>query len=197
MGKYITLIFVPLIISCIQTTHSKSGEGEKQTFLDSIFVANPQFVTDGFDFPVGKPNAKHYYNAQKFKVNNHLGDDWNGTGGGNTDLGDPIYSIANGYVRQAKDEGTGWGNVIRIIHQLPNGTYMESLYAHCQEMKVTQGELVNRGQKIATSGNANGTYYAHLHLEIRTDIDMPLGGGYSSDTAGFVDPTWFIENNRP
>ncbi|WP_240642318.1 hypothetical protein [Nonlabens xiamenensis] len=28
-----------------------------------------------FDFPVGKPEAKGYYNAQAFGVNDHLGDD--------------------------------------------------------------------------------------------------------------------------
>lgn len=162
---------------------------------DSLFSKNPTFVADQFDFPVGKPDAKGYYNAQKFKKNNHLGDDWNGNGGGNSDLGDPIYSIANGYVTQALDEGTGWGNVIRIIHKMPDGTYVESLYAHCDKMLTQEGKFVKRGDQIATIGNANGIYYAHLHLEIRTQIDMELGGGYSSDTTGFVDPTWFIKQH--
>jgi hypothetical protein len=45
-------------------------------------------ICDGFDYPVGKPNGKGYYNAQKFGENTHLGEDWNGVRGGNSDLGD-------------------------------------------------------------------------------------------------------------
>jgi len=71
-------------------------------------------VANQFDYPVGKPDAKGYYNAQKFGVNLHLGEDWNAVTGGNSDLGDPIFSIANGFVDFAEDVGGGWGNVIRI-----------------------------------------------------------------------------------
>ena len=71
-----------------------------------------------FDFPVGKPNADGYYNAQSFGENSHLGDDWNATTGGNTDLEDPIYSIGVGKVVFAKDLAGGWGNVVRIVHHL-------------------------------------------------------------------------------
>ena len=62
--------------------------------------------------------------------NDHLGEDWNGVRGGNTDLGDPIYSIAHGYVSFAKNIGGGWGNVIRITHYINPNRKVESLYAH-------------------------------------------------------------------
>lgn len=194
-------IFPLLLASCIESSFSGNHETHKVNTpylnpYDSIFIQNPAYIADQFDFPVGKPNAKGYYNAQKFKKNNHLGDDWNGTGGGNTDFGDPVYCIANGYIKQAQDEGPSWGNVIRIIHKMPDGSYVESLYAHCDTMLVDEGQMIKRGDKIATIGNANGIYYAHLHLEIRTRIDMELGGGYSPDTTGFVDPTWFINQRR-
>ena len=157
-------------------------------------------VADGFDFPVGKPNAKGYYNAQKFGRNNHLADDWNGRGGGNTDLNDPVYAIADGIVVQSKNFRGGWGRVMRILHN--SGTrkkpvYVESLYAHMRTLLVKPGMLVTRGQKIGTIGNANGVYWAHLHLEIRTSINMPLGQGYSRDTMGYTDPTKFIKRHRP
>lgn len=163
-----------------------------------LFRSNPDYVSDGFDFPVGPPNAKGYYNAQKFGKNDHLGDDWNGTGGGNTDLGDPIFSVANGYVSSAVSHGFGWGNVIRVIHYLKEeDIFVESLYAHCDTMLVKTGDWIKRGEQLGTIGNANGTYWAHLHLEIRTEVDMGLGGGYSEETEGFSDPTQFIKNNRP
>ncbi len=53
-----------------------------------------------------------------------------------------------------------------------------------------------KGTQIATIGNNKGMYYAHLHLEIREEIGMSIGGGYSSDTTGYVDPTEFIKQNR-
>lgn len=157
-------------------------------------------ITKGFDFPVGKPNGRGYYNAQKFKRNNHLGDDWNGIKGGNSDLNDPIYAIADGIVTYARLEHLHWGRVIRIIHN--KGTadkpdYVESIYAHVRKVLVKPGMLVRRGQKIATIGTANGAYLAHLHLEIRTEINKPLGVGYSKFTSGYVDPTRFIKSNRP
>lgn len=155
-----------------------------------------EYIARHFDFPVGKPDAKGYYNAQKFGANSHLGDDWNAVTGGNTDLGDPIYSIANGYVSSAEDMAGGWGNVIRIIHKLPDGIIVESLYAHCDTILIKKGDWVKRGTQIGTIGNVDGLYYAHLHFEIRSKINMPLGGGYSDNTEGYLDPTTFIKKHR-
>jgi murein DD-endopeptidase MepM/ murein hydrolase activator NlpD len=152
--------------------------------------------TVGFDFPVGKPNAKGYNNAQKFTKNNHLGEDWNGNGGGDSDLGDPIYSIANGYVVDAKNHKGSWGNVIRIIHYISENNQIESLYAHCNAINVKKGDYVSKGDKIGTIGNNNKQYWAHLHLELRSEVGLPIGGGYSSDTKGYLNPTAYIKNNR-
>ncbi|KAA1247049.1 murein hydrolase activator EnvC [Aquimarina sp. RZ0] len=161
---------------------------------DSLFAKHPDFIAPNFDFPVGKPNATGYYNAQKFTENNHLGDDWNGIGGGNSDLGDAVYSIANGYVSFAQHIKGGWGNVIRIVHRY-EGNYYESVYAHCQTIKVKEGDLIKKGTLIGTIGTANGIYLAHLHLEIRDNIFMDIGGGYAEDTKGYIDPTKFIQRN--
>ncbi|VAW74513.1 hypothetical protein MNBD_GAMMA12-211 [hydrothermal vent metagenome] len=155
---------------------------------------------DGFDFPVGKPNARRYYNAQKFTRNNHLGDDWNGLGGGNTDLHDPVYAVANGIVVQSKNFHGGWGRVVRILHNIGSQKkpkYVESLYAHMRTALVKPGRVVKRGQKIGTIGNANGVYWAHLHLELRVIINKALGNGYNSNTHGFTNPTTFIKQHRP
>lgn len=160
-----------------------------------IFKNNLGYKSDGFDFPIGKPDAKGYYNAQKFQENNHLGDDWNGVGGGNSDLGDPIYSAANGYISEVKDYEGGWGNVVRIIH-LHDDTLYQTVYAHCDTVLVAERQFIKKGEQIATIGNCNGHYLAHLHLEIRDDIDMDIGPGYSTETTGYLDPTDFINKNR-
>ncbi|MEL7531455.1 MAG: M23 family metallopeptidase [Bacteroidota bacterium] len=181
---------------------SASPQAKDQTPIDTVSViaeAEPTLpLADGFDFPVGPPDAKKYYNAQPFGENLHLGDDWNGRGGGNSDLGDPVYSVARGLVVEANDFGGGWGNVLRIVHQLDSaGRQVESLYAHLDTILLEEGDFVERGDQIATIGNANGAYWAHLHLEIRAKVGLALGGGYSQNTDGYLDPTLFIREHRP
>ena len=166
----------------------------KYHYQDSLFNKHPELIAEDFDFPVGKPDGKGYYNALKFKEDGHLGDDWNGVGGGNSDLGDPIYAIANGYVSHAEELGGGWGNVVRIIHKYKN-TYYQSVYAHCQTVNVTKGDFIEKGESIGAIGNADGIYLAHLHLEIRDDIFMEIGGGYAEDTTGYLNPTKFIKEH--
>ena len=61
-------------------------------------------VTDGFDLPVGKPDGEGYYVFRGFYPNAHMGEDWNGNGGGNTDLGDPVYATADGVVVYSQEE---------------------------------------------------------------------------------------------
>lgn len=152
-------------------------------------------LSDGFDFPIGKPDAKGYYNAQKFGDNNHLGDDWNGNGGGDTDLGDDVFSCANGIVFFAEDLKGGWGNVVRILHNIGSEdepVWIESVYAHLDKINVKENQIVKRGDKIGTIGTAHGIYKAHLHLEIRDEVGMKIGPGYSKNTDGFLAPTEFI-----
>ena len=67
-------------------------------------------LADGFDFPVGKPDGKGYYKSRGLRLATprHLGEDWNGNGGGNSDLGDPVYSIGLGLVTYADDARGRW-----------------------------------------------------------------------------------------
>jgi len=166
----------------------------------SIFSKHTSFISDGFDFPVGKPNAHQYFKAREFGEKKHLGEDWNGLSGGNTDLGDPVYSAANGVITFAENVCCGWGNTIRVVHQVPDdpeNQYVESIYSHLHNVQVQVGDLVNRGQKIGTIGTANGQYSAHLHFEIRNFVGMSLGPGYSDDTFGYLVPTKYINQYRP
>jgi len=177
-------------------TNTAASENEIITQNKTVFEYDLSYIADSFDFPVGKPNAHGYYNAQKFQENRHLGDDWNAVTGGNSDLGDPIYAIANGYIKLAQNYGGGWGNVIRIIHKMPNGQMVESLYAHCDTIFVKEQQWVTKGTTIGTIGNADGQYLAHLHFEIRDDLTLPIGPGYADITKGYLNPTKFINAHR-
>jgi len=152
-----------------------------------------------FDFPLGNENGAFAYNAQPFTQNRHLGDDLNGIGGENSDFGDPIFAVADGRVLLARDAGRGWGNVVIILHAyVENGArkYVQSYYAHMDTMMVSAGDDVQRGQQIATVGNANGQYLAHLHFEMREFLTPFIGPGYRQDTRGWINPSEFIAKHR-
>jgi murein DD-endopeptidase MepM/ murein hydrolase activator NlpD len=152
-----------------------------------------------FDFPIGSENAALTYNAQPFTQNRHLGDDLNGIGGENSDLGDPVYALADGRVLMAKEAGPGWGNVIILLHAYEeNGArkYVQSYYAHVDEILVKAQQTVRRGEQIATVGTAGGKYWAHLHFEMREFTTPFIGPGYREDTRGWIDPSAFIASHR-
>jgi hypothetical protein len=152
-----------------------------------------------FDFPLGNEHGAMAYNAQPFKQNMHLGDDLNGIGGENSDLGDPVFAVADGRVLVARDGGPGWGNVIIILHAYKENAarrYIQSYYGHVQTMLVAAGEDIHRGQQIATVGTGGGKYLAHLHFEMREFITPFLGAGYRKDTRGWLNPSAFIQAHR-
>jgi murein DD-endopeptidase MepM/ murein hydrolase activator NlpD len=153
---------------------------------------------DGFDFPVGAPDAEGYYDAQPFGVNQHLGQDWNGEGGGDTDLGDPVHVAANGVVTMAEDREGGWGKVVMVVHHREGEEgLVETLYAHLDEIDVQAGQVLTRGEQLGTIGDAHGVYIPHLHFELRERAGLGLGPGYALDKPGWVDPQAFIEAHRP
>lgn len=162
--------------------------------VEKFFSKNPEYLSDGFDFPVSKPNAKGYIDKQPFGKNFHLGEDWNAAG--RNDYGDPVYSVSHGVVKFAGKEGPGWGNVVVITHRLPNGKWINSLYAHLSQMNVTAGDKIRKGKKIGKIGDADGRYGPHLHFELREDFFLPTGPGYDRDPKGYLNPKEFIRKNR-
>lgn len=157
-------------------------------------------LADGFDMPVGKPDAKGYYRARGFRNNGHLGEDWDGVGGGDTDLGDPVYVIGDGVVVFARDCHQGWGNVVIVRHAYRDALgshYIDSLYGHLDRFLVKRGQTVKRGQQIATIGNAHGLYDAHLHLEIRKNLEIGMSRDkFAKDSSNYYDPSQFITAHR-
>ena len=157
-------------------------------------------LADGFDYPVGKPDAQGYYKARGFRSHGHLGEDWDGVRGGDTDLGDPIYSIGDGIVVFARDCHMGWGNVVIVRHTYREGGTIkdvDSLYGHLNTMVVRRGQVVARGQRIATMGTAHGLYDAHLHLEIRKNIEIGMSrAAFARDFSNYYDPSQFIQAHR-
>ena len=158
-------------------------------------------LADGFDFPVGKPDGAGYYKARGYYPNGHLGEDWNGRGGGDSDLGDPIYSIGGGVVVLSENVGVGWGNVVIVRHAFRDATgkidMVDSLYGHLHQRNVKLHQLVERGQQVGTMGGNNGMYYVHLHLEVRKNLKIGMNrSSFARDYSNYYSPTQFINANR-
>jgi hypothetical protein len=197
---------VVFVFSCVATIAIKLWpELTRPKHVDPAFqISSPLELASlptavRFDFPLGSENGALTYNAQHFTQNHHLGDDLNGIGGEDSDLGDPIYAIADGRVLLARDGGSGWGNVMIVLHAyIENGErkYVQSYYGHVEKMLARAGDEVRRGQQVATVGTANGLYFAHLHFEMREFVTPFIGPGYRDDTRGWINPTAFINQHR-
>ena len=150
---------------------------------------------------MGKPNAEGYYVFRGFWPNGHLGEDWNGNGGGNTDLGDPVFAIADGIVVYSNDYRRGWGNVVILRHAYRDASgqikYIDSLYGHLDRRDVSLDQIVKRGQLLGTIGTAHGKYYAHLHFEIRKNIRIGMRrSSFPKDYSCYHSPRTFINKHR-
>ena len=75
--------------------------------------------------------------------------------------GTKIYATGDGVVTSAKFE-RGYGKAIVINH----GYQYQSMYAHCSEILVHQGQKVKRGEVIGLVGNTGVSTGSHLHYEI-------------------------------
>lgn len=177
---------------------------ERRRFESHLALVSPLELAalptaNRFDFPLGTEHGVMAYNAQPFTENLHLGDDLNGIGGENSDLGDPVFAVADGQVLMAREGGPGWGNVIIVLHAYEeNGQrrYVQSFYGHVRRMLVAPNDIVRRGQPIATVGTGGGKYLAHLHFEMREFITPFLGAGYGKETRGWLDPSAFLRTHR-
>lgn len=83
--------------------------------------------------------------------------------------GTPIKSALSGVVELSQKSGGDYGNYIIVNH----GAF-KTLYAHCEELTVNEGDFVSVGERIATVGSTGRSTGPHLHFEIRvgnTKID--------------------------
>jgi len=137
-------------------------------------------------YPVGQIGSKEefekfWYVAQGFGAKTdygwHEGVDINLKTGGDTDLGSPLYAVANGrikYYHLNSHPKTNFGRHMVLECPTPFGTRWYH-YAHCEEITattrdVTQGEIIG---KIGKSGTA----YAHLHFACFKVDPSTLRGG--------------------
>ena len=106
-------------------------------------------------------------------------------------VGAPIYAPADGQVvfagRFPLRQSVSWwryGNLVALRH----GDRFITLFGHCDEINVRQGQKVEQGDVIATVGNTGWSTSPHLHYEVRHRRD---DGGFEP-----VDPRIYILDHR-
>ena len=83
-------------------------------------------------------------------------------------------AVAAGVVTRSGRDGA-YGNTVEIDH----GDGLVTRYSHNRENRVAAGDLVKKGQIIATLGRTGRASGAHVHFEVSRD-------GRSLDPAPYI-----------
>jgi murein DD-endopeptidase MepM/ murein hydrolase activator NlpD len=78
------------------------------------------------------------------------------------DLGTAVFAAAGGVVIYSGPHPQ-YGYLVEIDH----GNDFTTRYAHCSRLLVKEGDVVQRGSKIAESGSTGRATGPHLHFEVR------------------------------
>jgi murein DD-endopeptidase MepM/ murein hydrolase activator NlpD len=157
------------------------------------------FAANKFDTPLRPPDGDGAFVTLPFMyVNQHLGEDW-ATAKGAAALGEPVCSVADGWVPVAQDFQNAFGKVVFVDYRMPDNRwppFIEVMYAQLDSIAVQPGQFVKRGQKIGTVGTGDGTYPAHLHWEVRQTVGLGVGPGFNTKRDGWLGPSDFLAAHR-
>lgn len=79
--------------------------------------------------------------------------------------GEPVYSAADGTVRNVIRSRKGLGNVVEIDH----GNGYVTRYAHLADVEVHKGRRLKKGNRIGYVGVSGNSFAPHLHYEVIRD----------------------------
>ena len=77
-------------------------------------------------------------------------------------MGEPIYSSADGVVETVEHSRSGYGNQVVVNH----GFGYKTRYAHLRTTTVAPGQRLTRGDQVGTLGNTGRSVGPHLHYEV-------------------------------
>jgi len=181
-----------------------AGQGEVCAFQnDRIGYNCVPAGGGGFGYPVGDGTTGpaggwtvtqvlgHYLNSGSF-VGGHLAQDI--ANGEAATANAPVFSVADGTVLYAGGNASTYVNVVLVEHAHPDGGTICSFYGHLGSVTVSAGDVVTRGQQIATVldwqaqfGSTNShLHYVLLSSDLCAASDAANGAlicGYD-DTAG-------------
>ncbi|MDX1451193.1 MAG: M23 family metallopeptidase [Oleiphilaceae bacterium] len=158
LGESYTL---PELNETLERIHSQIVDREQQLeLIDSLFV-NKKLAAESFI--AGRPitwgwlSSDYGYRTDPFTGKRawHAGVDFAGKEDSD------IIVVASGVVTFAGDR-YGYGNLVEVNH----GNGFATRYAHCKELKVSVGAVVEKGQVIATMGSTGRSTGPHVHYEV-------------------------------
>ena len=146
---------------------------------------------------------------QEHQITNHYGNGHTGVDvvgkGGTIDIvvahsaGKVIFCQTGQPFNPGSTGNASYGNCVKIKHD--NGMF--TLYAHLGDVRVRQGQYVEKGQDLGIMGNTGNSYGAHLHFEVWNKQNSRINpeSYLNSNLDGNVDCTGIIQyqiyaNNR-
>jgi septal ring factor EnvC (AmiA/AmiB activator) len=138
-----------------------------------------------------KPFSGEYSLTQVFGVNPQMYAQFGLKGHNGLDYGLPnstkVLAPHNGKVIESTLDTKGYGLYVKIENSIEG-----SLLAHCKELRVGVGDIVEEGQLVALSDNSGNSTGPHLHWGYYR-IPRDRKNGY----AGFIDQTPFLNPPCP
>ena len=157
--------------SDLAASQQKAKEMEQEIAAAYASIANlssstnSEYVGGEMKWPL--PNYSTISSSYGWRFNGtdfHTGIDITGS----NCMGATIVAANTGTVVKANTTftvGRGYGKYIIIDH----GGGKSTLYGHCSELLVSEGQTVSRGQAIAKVGSTGWSTGPHLHFEVRED----------------------------
>jgi murein DD-endopeptidase MepM/ murein hydrolase activator NlpD len=144
-----------------QLARQMDTRSDQLSVLEALVVhdtANRKFLPTLYPIIDGWYSSNFGYRIDPFTGQNsmHEGVDFP------AETGTPIVATASGKVVFA-DWHPAYGKMLEIDH----GNGLISRYAHTSSLMVKEGDLVVRGQRVATVGSTGRSTGPHLHFEVR------------------------------
>ena len=144
-----------------QLAQQMNARSDQLSVLEALLVhdsANRKFLPTLFPIIDGWYSSNFGYRIDPFtgQSSMHEGIDFP------AETGTPIVATASGKVVFA-DWHPAYGKMLEIDH----GNGLVSRYAHTSSLLVKEGDLVVRGQRVATVGSTGRSTGPHLHFEVR------------------------------
>ena len=164
----------PALTDMIERLEAQLEDREQQLrLLDKLASRQKledEMYLEGRPITWGWLSSKYGYRSDPFtgKRTWHAGVDLAGKEGSD------IISVAGGVVTWA-GERYGYGNLVEIDH----GDGLVTRYGHCKTIKVSVGDVVQKGQVIALMGSTGRSTGPHVHFEV-------LQNGRSKDPLKYI-----------
>ncbi len=144
-----------------ELTRQVDARSDQLSVLEALLVhdsANRKFLPTLYPIVDGWFSSNFGYRIDPFNGQSsmHEGIDFP------AESGTPIVAAASGKV-VVSEWHPAYGNMLEIDH----GNGLVSRYAHTSSILVKEGDLVVRGQRVATVGSTGRSTGPHLHFEVR------------------------------